>query len=147
VVLNFGMVDSGLFPASQAEGEGLNPDTVSKILNDMTGLCMIKTGTYTGDGSLSLAITGVGFRPKFVLIWRNNLVSGSNNFVCFKSDYDGGNSTIIFRQAWTNWKTQDGGVLSLDTDGFSVSDNASDSDPNVNTVTYGYVCFGWRTST
>ena len=31
-------------------------------------ICKIKTGTYTGDGSIGQAITGVGFQPKAVEI-------------------------------------------------------------------------------
>ena len=31
--------------------------------------CKIVTGTYDGDGATSQAITGIGFKPKYVKIW------------------------------------------------------------------------------
>lgn len=36
-----------------------------------------KTGTYTGDGTTSQAITGVGFAPSYVRIWRVRGTQGS----------------------------------------------------------------------
>lgn len=77
----------------------------------------VKTGTYTGDGTGSRAITGLGFTPVCVFAVK----SGSE--VYWKSPMSGANTLSL-----TNGLLADR-ITSLDSDGFTVgtSGNASGS--------------------
>jgi len=99
----------------------------------------MKTGTYTGDGSESHAITGVGFRPKEVTIYQHHTSEGGTE-VYVKSDQMATTYCIRFRATDTN--VVDDCVLSLDADGFTVDDAGSDTNPNKDTRVYDYVAFG-----
>jgi hypothetical protein len=100
---------------------------------------MIKTGTYSGDGTEEQAITGIGFQPKFVFIWPEMTADAQDKYWSFKADQACG----IYAGMWgATTYTQDNRINSLDSDGFTVDDDASDYDPNKNTVTYGYICLG-----
>lgn len=97
---------------------------------------LMKSGQYTGDGSLDLGVTGVGFTPIYVKVWADNL-SHSANFI-WKSDQDTGT---------TSHYSSTGGVdsdklISLDSDGFSVDDDGVDAHPNKNGQTYNYFAYG-----
>jgi len=110
---------------------------------------MIKTGTYTGDGTTSQAISSVGFTPKYVRIWPQETVDGSPANVYVTTDTivdDSGSGMAI-------WHNDDGGggvkhesatdaIISLDFDGFTVDDAGVDSDPNASGVTYNYLAQG-----
>jgi hypothetical protein len=104
----------------------------------------IKTGTYTGDGSTGQSITGVGFQPKYVIIWdhpaaeqaylRGEKVDqtwGDYNFQHLSSA-----GAAIQHYSYLNK------INSLDADGFTVDDNGADQFPNANSATYDYVVFG-----
>ena len=97
-----------------------------------------KVGTYTGDGSTSLAITGLGFKPKVVWIWPYSNAAGSKNFKIIKTSSDSGN--LAYEEYSGDWK--DNAVNSLDEDGFSVDDAGTDIDPNTAGVVYIYIAFG-----
>ena len=88
----------------------------------------IKTGSYTGDGSASQAITGIGFQPDVVLIKR----SGASNGVIRSSTVAGNLTKDVFASA----AMFAGGILSLGADGFTVGPDA-----RVNTAanTYFYL--------
>lgn len=94
-----------------------------------SGSGFIKTGAYLGDSNSTQSITGVGFEPKFVMLW-----PASNNVAnkCAKTDQDSGN----FSHDGNNY-TEDC-ILSLDSDGFTVSGNRNFNNA---TVTYVYVVF------
>lgn len=109
-------------------------------------ICQMATGTYTGDGSTSLAITGVGFRPKFLLIWDVAADGGTINNVLMTSDtymaLDAQGLAAFIIGGTSNFNVNDNRVLSLDADGFTVSDDGVDGDPNASGNTYHYVAFG-----
>lgn len=94
----------------------------------------IKTGTYTGDGTLSQAITGIGFSPK--MLWIGNRTD-STSYALHVSDTFPAGETF---QRWYNYGS--GFINSLDADGFTVDDNNADRDPNTNTKTYDYIALG-----
>lgn len=99
-------------------------------------LCRIATGTYTGDGTVSQAITGVGFPPKALYIYRQG-----PGHVHWKTDLDG---------AWCKELAQGAGnfnylanrIDSLDADGFTVDDGGADVDPNTTGQTYVFIAWG-----
>lgn len=107
-----------------------------------SNICRIKTGTYTGDGSTGQAITGVGFQPKYVKIWKHP-ASDSNYETIEKLDV-----------TWADYAFEHGLVAanehrfrvdkinSLDADGFTVDDGGGDYYPNANGVVYDYLALG-----
>jgi len=48
------------------------------------GFARIKYGTYTGDGAVSQAITGVGFAPEIVIITLDGAGADSGVWLCTK---------------------------------------------------------------
>ena len=115
-----------------------NQDALTKkYFDDNTSFfCRIKTGSYTGDGTLSKAITGVGFSPKYLLIWVHPLSAGDED-LWQKVDRSWGDYAFYPR----------GGafyadrVNSLDSDGFTVDDNNANNHPNALDIVYDYVAF------
>ncbi|MEK7159644.1 MAG: hypothetical protein AAB766_04065, partial [Patescibacteria group bacterium] len=88
----------------------------------------MKNSTYTGDGTASQSITGVGFQPSFVWDIRSTGGADSFNVIHTKESYKYSNTTDA-----------SGGsslITSLDADGFTVGTNS-----NVAT-TYYYVAWG-----
>ena len=100
------------------------------------------TGTYTGDGTTSMAVTGIGFAPKYVRIWERTTVSGEEVSVWETSDTivddnAAGGAILINDVAFmTN------AIISLDSDGFTVDDAGADEHPNQNGAVYNFMCVG-----
>jgi hypothetical protein len=101
--------------------------------------CRIKTGTYTGDGTTGQAITGVGFQPKYVRIWKHLTAEAAQN-ATEKLDQSWADYCIFEGQ--TTFYAYDNLMNSLDSDGFTVDDAGSDSFPNGNGVAYDYLALG-----
>ena len=85
------------------------------------------TGSYTGDGTGGAgtggqSITGVGFQPDVVLIGK---VTNPNGYV-FTVDCEGQSGT-------------EGGLTTLDADGFTVNDGGVDKGVNANGVNFVYL--------
>jgi len=129
-----------------SEDNGATWDTRGYI--DLVGpaaaISHIKTGSYTGDGATSQAITGVGFAPKFLFI-SLRLTSESSQAaqaVLFTGTTivdDSANGGAIGLPVPTFLENA---VLSLDADGFTVDDNGTDRNPNTSTIVYNYVALG-----
>ena len=118
-------------------------------MTDLSGLfnagatgCLIYTGSYVGDGSTSQAITGVGFRPKIVLIFRHVSSETTNNLL-IKIDQSWGEYAL---HLYDTLDSLDNRVLSLDADGFTVDDDGADNHPNKNGTTYDFICLGYGTA-
>jgi len=126
----------------KSHGAAKHDATVYDTIAKLTGaqFCRIKTGTYTGDGSTSQAITGVGFRPKFVWIFENPAVeTASQGSFVVPDSLTAGLAQVIHRD---NTDEVDNRVDSLDADGFTVDDDGIDEDPNKNGANYCYIAFG-----
>lgn len=95
-------------------------------------ICRIRTGQYTGDGTLGQAIIGVGFQPLVLFIYRQNMSGGW----CRHDLADVG--WIV--QLWTGFRTA--GIVSIDADGFTVTDIGGNFDPNMLNQDYVYLCLG-----
>lgn len=109
-------------------------------------LARIKTGSYTGDGATSMGVTGVGFQPKFVWIWASN-ADGSNTSAAVTTDtiVDNDPQGLHYNipgAAAGNRTMEDNGIISLDSDGFTVDDNGADSFPNTSGQAYEYMALG-----
>lgn len=110
---------------------------VNKSFSDLK-LCRIATGVYSGDGSRSQAITGIGFQPKYVIIVPHQTTTHVN----YKNDQMGGNAVYEYVSGATCMVYEADHIDSLDSDGFTVDDIALDLDPNTNGRTYSYVAIG-----
>ena len=111
-----------------------------KTLAKSVGIGNLATGSYTGDGAATQAITGVGFQPKLIIIY----VRLSNAFCCpgWKSDQDGAFSYVHDAVSAYRWQLDN--IISLDADGFTVGDGTplALNMCNVADRVYTYVCFG-----
>lgn len=122
----------------ETQGAAANPHWASQTTS-------IATGTYTGDGSTSQAITGVGFQPKFVMVYEKK--SGEATVNIFHVT-DQANTGFCVRHTgsgnhdYFNNDADDPGIKSLDADGFTVDDAGTDLDPNKNGITYEYLALG-----
>lgn len=103
--------------------------------------CLIATGSYVGDGTTSHAITGVGFRPKYVMIFCHPTTecdAQMNYFV--KIDQSWGDYVNVIA-AQTH--VRDNRINSLDEDGFTVDDDGNNYPPNASGVTYDWIALGY----
>ena len=102
----------------------------------------IKSGTYTGDGTTSMPVTGVGFKPKYLKIWTRETVDGTT-VTAFETtdvindDNAAGGAYKILGAGVHSFETNH--IVSLDTDGFTVDDNGADSHPNKLGRVYNYL--------
>jgi len=108
------------------------------------GNASIKTGTYTGDGTESQAITGVGFRPKYIRTWRSRTGNAQNTDPFETTDglVDNNVDGIAVDLTTASMKTADNAIISLDVDGFTVDDDGGNSHPNQSGVVYEYLAIG-----
>jgi hypothetical protein len=89
----------------------------------------VKYGSYTGDGTSSKAITGVGFNPDLIIVKSND---GSDSI--FRTSVMPANTSIHTRADLATLTTA---ILSNDTDGFTLG---NDSNVNTNLTSYIYIC-------
>jgi hypothetical protein len=121
--------DTGVFSQSQgANGKAWNsanlPSGAINTLNDETPEDYFNTVLYSGDSTSSNGITGVGFQPDLVWIKERN---GTFNHVV-QDSVRGIGATSYYYLATDNTgaeasQTDGDGLLSLDTDGFTVGFN------------------------
>lgn len=122
-------------------------DLASGIPAWATDVCRIKTGTYTGDGEVSQAITGVGFQVKalWIAVRQTAEVSFTEREVLMTTDVI---VDDIAAGAHLNFAVDnqvdllDNGIIALGSDGFTVDDNGADEDPNTLNETYNYYALG-----
>jgi hypothetical protein len=125
----------------------VNGDAGPIVVLDATdvGAGQIDTGTYTGDGTESQAITGIGFQPKYVRVWERRILTGLAVDVYETTDtiiVDNANGMSINN---SNSKTRTNAIISLDADGFTVDDDAGPSGgdhPNKLGTIYNYMAMG-----
>lgn len=100
----------------------------------------MKTGTYTGDGNATKAITGVGFQPRKIEAYSQT----SNYGLTIKTDQDGTKAMRLGTGSSTQTEYADDMIISLDSDGFTVGDGTGTTGGNVNNVNarvYTYIAF------
>ena len=98
------------------------------------------TGTYTGDGAATQAIVGVGFQPRFLIVFKN--VTTTLGDMGMKSEVDG-NNTKLFWLPTAAWYYQVDHIISLDANGFTVGDGTGSANSfNINLMSYTYIAYG-----
>ena len=104
------------------------------------GVGQVVTGTYTGDGAASQAITGLGFKPKYLRIYERKTTAASTTNPTITTDriIDDHVSGMSI-DCDSTFKTRAGIIISLDADGFTVG---TTSTPNVSGTVYSYVAIG-----
>ena len=108
------------------------------------GSASIATGSYTGDGSTGLAVTGVGFQPKWVWITEKKTTHAATpqwGYVTDVINDDLTNCMIRGVAAGNSWLMQNC-INSLDADGFTVNDGGANYFPNTASQDYNYVAIG-----
>ena len=100
----------------------------------------LATGKYDGDGAPTQAITGVGFKPKVVIIYKR--INDSPAGVWIKTDKDSAYSWFAKVSAGLcEWKT--GYIISLDNDGFTIGNSGDIYTLNdETTASYDYIALG-----
>lgn len=106
------------------------------------GNASIKTGTYTGDGTTSQAITGIGFRPKYVRIWRSRTGNAQNTTTFETTDGLVDNNVDGIAINLPASLTTTNAIISLDVNGFTVDDGSPTSHPNQIGVVYEFLAIG-----
>lgn len=115
-----------------------NLDVTGSITQAGDSVCVVKVGTYTGDGTTSQGITGVGFQPKIVIIiYDLGAQGGAEAWMAVEGLTAGFMGHLI-----SSGSNYDDRILSLDADGFTVDDEGIDAHPNKDTITYVYLCLG-----
>ena len=103
--------------------------TVSAIMLGMHIGPHMVTGTYTGDGNATQAITGLGFTPDVMIVHRN----ATSGTVFFRNDRMAANDSINGADLLVT-----SGIRTFDSDGFTVGNHA---DINTNAVVYSYIAW------
>jgi|TARA_R110000824_G_scaffold18331_2_gene72770 hypothetical protein len=101
-------------------------------------------GSYTGDGSTDLEVTGIGFTP--VAVWINfrqtTNQGAANTFFNTAAILDDAAGAILLHTGGGAHRVDHSKFVSFDSDGFSVNDASADEDPNTNGAVYNYFCIG-----
>ncbi len=92
----------------------------------------MNTSSYTGDGTSSRSVSGVGFQPDYVIVHANDTVTARTGL--HRPTAVSGTSSLNFNAA----SNISNGITGLQSDGFLVGNNAAS---NTSGVTYDYVAF------
>ena len=100
------------------------------------------TGTYTGDGNATQGIAGVGFQPRFIIIYPHEQLATGNSPISLRNDQDGLNALLYWSGGrWFRYQIDE--IISLDVDGFTVGDGSTwvQNSSNELNMVYSYACF------
>lgn len=138
-------------PASVDETAATGSATVAARRDHVHIGTRIATGTYTGDGEATQAITGVGFLPQYLRIDRrfdsNQTVGqsvGANvqTYTTVVNDNAAGMGITGNDATQAYWTYTVDCIKSLDADGFTIGNGGTGVNPNVNTVLYNFYALG-----
>lgn len=116
-------------------------DNIYDLIDDSSGAAKwlrrpkFATGTYTGDGAATKAITGLGFQPRYVYIYPKATTPLSG----VKTNQDTTGAFTLGVGYYDDW------IVSMDSDGFTVGDGTNASGQgnlfNVNARVYVYTAW------
>jgi hypothetical protein len=99
-----------------------------------TNLARMVVGSYTGNGSATQAITGVGFQPTFIIIYDRAGGAPLQGF-SMKASND-----TTFAKVDSGYQIDH--IISLDANGFTVGDGTASSNyMNTSAEVYTYIAF------
>jgi hypothetical protein len=136
---------------TSATGTELNTLTDSSdadALHLHPSLGSIKSGSYTGDGTTLMEITGLGFFPRLLFITAQvaGAAAAADEEVWWTSDTINDDNAAGQALSWNatndDWNFDLGGILALEEGKFTVDDDGSDAHPNKNAQVYNYVAVG-----
>ena len=103
------------------------------------------TGNYIGNGASTHSITGLGFRPTAITVYRA-IAEGASDESATKTNKDGAYSEVVSAAQGLGTYEQ-GDIISLDSGGFTVGDNGQYSGFNFNGNGYSYTYIASETCT
>jgi hypothetical protein len=140
-VLNTGLSGTAFLDeddmASNSATKACSQQSIKAYVDGLT--VHVFTGTYTGDGSTGMAITGVGFTPHFVRIWPHP-TSAAATSVYEKLDQTWGDYAIKYISAGVTSAVSM--INSIDAAGFTVDDAGADAHPGKSGQVYDFLCVG-----
>lgn len=151
------VIDTGVSGTAILDEDNMASDSATQLATQQSikayvdaavagaGTAEIATGSYTGDGGTSQAITAVGFTPKYVKIWFRSATAGTNAAIWETTaeilDDDASGMSMMHSSTGAH-TLDDDAIITLGADGFTVDDNGADSDPNKNGQAYNFMCIG-----
>ena len=105
----------------------------------------IVTGSYTGNGATSMAVTGLGITPKYVEVWMREVTSGTvipDYSWCFTTAEIMDDSANKMAIEGKPQYYREGKIIAFASGSFTVSDQDVDAHPNKNGVVYNYMVIG-----
>lgn len=124
--------DSAIAAASQQSIKAY----VDAQIGAISGFAKIATGSFTGDGSTSKAITGVGFLPTVVAVFAVANPSSGNHWIKTAAMASTTAAKI------DGFSTSTDAIIALGADGFTVDDGGADLHPNKSGNTYYWIALG-----
>jgi hypothetical protein len=105
---------------------------------------LVASGSYTGDGTTDLEVTGVGFQVKavWIVFRQTSSQSAANTFFNTPQILDDMTGGIMMHTGGGAHRVDASKFVSFDSDGFSVSDAGANEDPNLDGAVYNYLCLG-----
>lgn len=105
----------------------------SSVAEGLSWSNYMATGTYTGNGNATQAITGVGFQPRVVWIYPQEDAAW---FI--KTNQDGTKSKASYQ------RFEDDHIVSFDSNGFTVGDGTGSAANYMNVSGRNYTFIAWR---
>lgn len=123
-------------------GSGSLGDTVELSEMNVTGLCRIETGTYSGDGGASkvISLADATLTPMYLIVYQYSASESADRWRFSKSNQD--HADICYVDDPADHDLLDDRLIGLAQGQFTVSDQSGDVDPNNNGRTYIYVVIG-----
>jgi hypothetical protein len=130
---NYGPVSNAITVNAAGGTNTSGKNYVAYVFEEKTGYS--KFGSYTGNGSANHAITGLGFKPAFLIIKRTN---SAHEWVVVDNvrNYQGNQtpSSLLANTSAAETNQNGDDVTSLDSDGFTVGVNARTNGNNDNFI-------------
>lgn len=134
------MLRGAMFARVLQANTGANTRCLAHI-NVLPDPALIVTGTYQGNGAATQAITGLGFMPRYVMIYSR--ASGTEG-LAIRTDRDSSTlSYLPFITGGVVFGYQDDHLRSMNADGFTIGDGTGSANTlNVNLRNYAFMA--WR---
>lgn len=141
MVLDFGLLNSGLFDTTAESGEGFGSDTGEAIQAGANTNLRMVTGKYTGDGWPTQEITGITITPRVLIITQVGGAHGTNSDFAIRTEQNTGLISLMMFPGGVIQQL-DNRITAIGVDSFTVSDRGANDDPNKNGQLYQFIAWG-----